>query len=283
MLNETDVSQPSPASLEHTALTVARLAADQIRSAYGSASTVGLKSSATDVVTQTDLDTEQFICEQLRLATPGCGIIGEEGGSSGVSNRLQWVVDPLDGTVNFLYGVPIFSVSIAAALDGSYVAGAVVDVMRGDEFSSFLGGGARCNGSPIRVSSCEALCNALVATGFSYTPRLRAAQGEIVRQLLPVARDIRCFGSAALNLCWTACGRVDAYFERDIKIWDWAAGALIATEAGAEIEYPCPENDGLVFASTPIISTALRGHTAIAQVPFAFEGSNEGVAINTLG
>jgi myo-inositol-1(or 4)-monophosphatase len=178
---------------------------------------------------------------------------------------VQWVIDPLDGTVNFLYGVPIFSVSIAAAVDGELVAGAVVDVLRGELFSAHLGGGARRDGEPIAVSSCSSLPDALVTTGFSYRADLRALQGEVAHRLLSRARDLRCFGSAALELCWVACARVDGYFQRDTEIWDRAAGALIAAEAGARIELPCPENDDLVIASSPGIFEELRGVVELAR------------------
>jgi myo-inositol-1(or 4)-monophosphatase len=248
---------PTPARLEAIAVEVAGRAAQHIATS-GRATSIGTKSSDTDVVTQTDIDTEALIRDELRVATPGCGIIGEEGGTHGTLARVQWVIDPLDGTVNFLYGLPVFAVSIAAAIDGEFVAGAVVDVLRGDRFAASLGRGARLNGSAITVSGCASMPTALIATGFSYTPTLRALQGAIVQRLLPAARDIRCFGSAALQLCWVACGRFDGYFERDIKLWDWAAGALIASEAGATVELPCPENVGLVLASTPAIFPALR-------------------------
>jgi myo-inositol-1(or 4)-monophosphatase len=152
------------------------------------------------------------------------------------------------------------------AVDGEFVAGAVVDAMRGEVFSASVGSGARLDGEPIGCSSATGLDVALIATGFSYTPRLRAAQGEIVRRLLPRSRDIRGFGSAALHLCWTACGRVDAYFERDIKIWDWAAGAVIAAEAGACVDLPCPENDGLVLASSPNCAADLRELVALSTL-----------------
>ncbi len=231
---------------------------------YGRATSVATKTSSTDVVTQTDIDTEQFIRTLLGAATPNCGIIGEEGGEDGAGARVKWVIDPLDGTVNFLYGLPVFSVSIAVAVDGVFVAGAVVDALRGEVFSACEGGGARLDGLPIGVSDCSSLPAALIATGFSYTPRLRALQGTIVARLLPAARDIRCFGSAALQLCWVANGRIDGYFERDIKLWDWAAGALIAAEAGAAVELPCPENVGLVLASTPGVFDVLREQTNAA-------------------
>ncbi len=252
---------PDAAALEAIAVEVARKASEVVAHGYGRATAVATKSSPTDVVTQTDIDSETLIRTLLESATPGCGIIGEEGGSTRGTQRLQWVIDPLDGTVNFLYGVPIFAVSIAAAVDGVFVAGAVVDVMRAEVYSAFLGGGSRREGESISSSSCSSLSSALVTTGFSYTPRLRALQGDIVRRLLPVSRDIRCFGSAALQLCWVASGRVDAYFERDIKIWDWAAGALIASESGAEVDLPCPENDSLVLASPGAIVNEFRDLT----------------------
>ena len=126
-------------------------------------------------------------------------MLGEEGETTAAGARLQWVIDPLDGTVNFLYGVPLFAVSIAAALDGEVVAGAVIDVLRDELFSAHRGGGARRDGEPIAVSACALLSNALVATGFSYRAELRDVQGEVAHRILSRARDLRCFGSAALS------------------------------------------------------------------------------------
>jgi myo-inositol-1(or 4)-monophosphatase len=185
----------------------------------------------------------------LEKRTPAAGFLGEEGERTRPGARLQWVIDPLDGTINFLYGVPLFAVSVAAALDGEVVAGAVVDVLRGEVFSAHRGGGARRDGEPISASSCASLPMALVATGFSYQAELRLLQGEVAHRLLARARDLRCFGSAALELCWVGCARVDGYYQRDTEIWDRAAGALIAAEAGARVELPCPENDDLVIAA----------------------------------
>jgi myo-inositol-1(or 4)-monophosphatase len=202
-------------------------------------------------VTQTDLRAEDLIRKRLRGATPRAGILGEEGETTEPGARLQWVIDPLDGTVNFLYGIPVFAVSVAAALDGEVVAGAVIDVLRGEVFSAHLGGGARLDGVPMVASACAELPGALVTTGFSYQAEKRNLQGAVARRVLARARDLRCIGSAALELCWVACARVDAYFQRDTEIWDRAAGALIATEAGARTELPCPENDDLVIAASP--------------------------------
>jgi myo-inositol-1(or 4)-monophosphatase len=168
------------------------------------------------------------------------------------------VIDPLDGTINFVYGVPLFAVSIAAAIDGEVVAGAVVDVLRGELFSAHRGGGARRDGEAIAVSACSSLPQALVTTGFSYRAELREIQGEVAHRLVSRARDLRCFGSTALELCWVACARVDGYFQRATEIWDRAAGALIAEEAGARVEMPCPENDDLVIAAPPAVFEDLR-------------------------
>ncbi|HEX6713225.1 MAG TPA: inositol monophosphatase family protein [Thermoleophilaceae bacterium] len=246
-----DGAPPGYTELEQIATTTAREAADLVTATYGRPDPVGHKSSPTDVVTQTDLRAEELIRQRLREATPEAGVLGEEGATTDPGSRLQWVIDPLDGTVNFLYGVPLFAVSIAAALDGEVVAGAVIDVLRGELFSAHLGGGARLDGGPIEVSGCALLPNALVATGFSYQAQLRDAQGAVAHRVLSRARDVRCFGSAALELCWVACARVDAYYQRDTAIWDRAAGALIAAEAGAHTELPCPENDDLVVATAP--------------------------------
>jgi myo-inositol-1(or 4)-monophosphatase len=241
----------APAELERIAATTARTAAELVTATYGRPDPVGHKSSPTDVVTQTDLRAEELIRRALREATPEAGQLGEEGETTEPGARLQWVIDPLDGTVNFLYGVPLFAVSIAAAVDGEVVAGAVIDVLRDELFSAHLGGGARREGETIEVSSCAQLPDALVATGFSYQAALRDQQGEVAHRVLSRTRDLRCFGSAALELCWVACARVDAYFQRDTEIWDRAAGALIAAEAGARTELPCPENDDVVLAAAP--------------------------------
>jgi myo-inositol-1(or 4)-monophosphatase len=250
---------PTVEALESIAIATARAAAKLIRTAVGAAVAVGVKSSPTDVVTQTDIETESMIRAMLSAATPGAGFVGEEGGTTpSHQSTLSWIIDPLDGTVNFTYGLPVIGVSIAAAIDGTVVAGAVVDILRDEAFSAAFGAGARCDGEPITASACNDISQALVTTGFSYTADLRRQQGELVGRLIPMARDIRCFGSAALQLCWVACGRVDAYYERDTKLWDYAAGALIAAEAGATVELPCPENDSLTVAGSPEVFGSLR-------------------------
>ena len=197
--------------LEAIAASVARASAGLIKRNVGRATGLGAKSSPTDVVTRTDLDAEELIRRLLADATPEAGVLGEEGGQTptpagGVGARLQWVVDPLDGTVNFLYSLPVMAVSVAAALDGEVVAGAVVDVLRNETFSASAGLGARVDGQRIETSDCPSLARALVLTGFSYRADVRGRQGNIVQALLPAARDIRCFGSAALQLCWVGAG-----------------------------------------------------------------------------
>jgi myo-inositol-1(or 4)-monophosphatase len=242
---------PAPSALELIAADAARQAATVITRTYGRPDPIGRKTSPTDVVTQTDLRAEALLTERLQARTPDAGILGEEGGTTAPGARLQWILDPLDGTINFLYGVPLFAVSVAAAIDGEVVAGAVADVLSDELFSAHLGGGARLDGEPIAASSCASFALALVMTGFSYHATQRAVQAEVVQRVLSRARDVRCFGSTALELCWVACGRADGYFQRGTAIWDRAAGALIAAEAGAVTELPCPENEDLIISAAP--------------------------------
>lgn len=248
--------------LEFVAVDVAALAASFVRSKAGRAQTAGTKSSPTDVVTYTDLESERLIRAELLARCPGSEIVGEEFDAAAGANNVGWIVDPIDGTVNFLYDLPVVSVSIAATIDGQVVAGAVVDVHRSEVFSGCLGEGARRNGEAIAVGSAGQLSQALVATGFSYRADLRAAQARVLTTLLPACRDIRCMGSAALNLCWVACGRLDAYYERDLMVYDYAAGALIAAEAGATVEQPASNDCGLTMAASPDVFAPLRGLAA---------------------
>ena len=242
--------------LELVAIDVARIAARLVAAASGAATAADTKSSPTDVVTHTDLQSERLIRDELSARCPGSTIVGEEYGDGAGTNHVGWIVDPIDGTVNFLYDLPVVSVSIAATIDGAVVAGAVADVHRGETFSASVGGGARRDGEPISVSRATSAEQALVGTGFAYDAALRAEQASVITEVLPRCRDIRCMGSAALNLCWVACGRLDAYFERDLKVYDHAAGALIAREAGADVDPPVDSD--LIVASAPGISGAFR-------------------------
>jgi myo-inositol-1(or 4)-monophosphatase len=194
------------------------------------------KTSPVDVVTEADRATEDLIYGRLTEARPGDGFLGEEGASAESTSGVTWVVDPIDGTVNFLYGIPQYAVSIAAARDDVVVAGVVVNVASGEIFSAARGGGARLGDSPLRVRDVVPLEQRLVATGFSYVAEVRALQAGAVGRLLSTVRDVRRLGSAALDLCAVAAGRVDGYVEEGLNPWDIAAGALVATEAGARVE-----------------------------------------------
>ncbi|SHG39090.1 inositol monophosphatase family protein [Geodermatophilus nigrescens] len=229
----------SPADLLDLAVSTAREAAELIVRERGSAaSAVDVKSSPTDVVTAVDTASERLITRRLLEARPDDGLLGEEGADRAGTSGVRWVVDPIDGTVNFLYGLRGYAVSIAAEVDGATVAGAVLDVPTGDLFTATAGGGAflstREVPEPVRLTGNrpESLGQTLVATGFGYRVEQRRAQGAVVAQLLPEVRDIRRYGCASLDLCAAAAGRVDAYYELNLKPWDHAAGALVAAEAG---------------------------------------------------
>ncbi len=193
------------------------------------------KSTPTDVVTEMDHAAEALITESLARLRPDDGMLGEEGTDHPGTSGVRWVVDPLDGTVNYLYDLGGWAVSVAAEVEGRSVAGVVHIPAAGETFAATRGGGATCNGRPVRCNPAAAVNRALVATGFGYDPRRRAHQAEILRHVLPAVRDIRRGGACAVDLCSLAAGRVDAYFERGVAPWDFAAGGLIASEAGARV------------------------------------------------
>jgi myo-inositol-1(or 4)-monophosphatase len=193
------------------------------------------KSTPTDVVTEADTAAEELIRGRLRAARPEDAIVGEEGDDETGTSGVTWVVDPLDGTVNYLYGLPGWSVSIAAQVDGDSVVGVVAVPTYGETFYAAKGGGAFQDGRGIAVSGCATLPATLLGTGFGYDARRRAAQARWVAAALPRVRDIRRYGSAAVDLCAVACGRLDAYAELGLNPWDRAAGELIAAEAGARV------------------------------------------------
>ncbi|WP_137724761.1 inositol monophosphatase family protein [Prescottella subtropica] len=281
-----------PAVLREVAVAVAEAAAELVRTrrpevfgvlgaavaATGGA--VQSKSTPTDPVTIVDTEAEQSIRALLADLRPHDGILGEEGGGAATAAGIRWVVDPIDGTVNFLYGIPAYAVSVAAQIDGVSVAGAVVDVAAAVTYSAARGQGASVTDAAGHsgVLSCTPVTDAshaLVATGFGYGADRRAAQGRIVGALLPRVRDIRRIGSAALDLCMVASGRVDAHFEHGLSPWDWAAGALIAQEAGARVHVPSAETPGdageVVVATAPGIAdeleTVLREVGAFDPIP----------------
>ncbi|KRC62202.1 inositol monophosphatase [Agromyces sp. Root81] len=210
----------------------------------GGVSVAATKSSPVDIVTAVDRDTEALIRRLVLEARPDDGIVGEEDEARVGTTGLNWVIDPIDGTVNFLYGIPAWAISIAV-VEGSddprmwtALAGVVVNPSSGEVFEASRGGGARLDGGPLRANTDVALSRALVGTGFSYSAEVRREQAEVLLTVLPLARDIRRGGSAALDLCAVAAGRLDAYYERGLNPWDHAAGALIAQEAGARVGGP---------------------------------------------
>lgn len=196
---------------------------------------VETKSSPTDVVTALDRAAEDLIRARITENRPDDAILGEEGGDTPGAGDARWVVDPIDGTVNFLYGLPAWSVSIGVEVDGVIVAGVVNVPPMGEVFTAVRGGGAFLNDRPISCSTGVPLERALVATGFGYAAGRRAVQAQVLAEVLPRVRDIRRGGSCAVDLCSVAAGRVDAYYERGTNYWDHAAGGLIAEEAGARV------------------------------------------------
>jgi myo-inositol-1(or 4)-monophosphatase len=218
------------------------------------------KSSPTDLVSEADVAAERAIRSVLARRRPEDSILGEEGGATG-DGELRWVVDPLDGTVNFLFGVPVFAVSVACEAAGEALVGVVLDPVRDEWFAATRSGVASLNGVDIRGSGRLELATALVATGFGYDAGVRSRQAAVVSRVLPRVRDIRRGGAAAVDLAWCACGRYDAYFERGVHRWDVAAGSLIARRAGLEVrELPATEEDaaGVLTAPPALIDELAR-------------------------
>ncbi|OSC27327.1 inositol monophosphatase [Mycobacterium vulneris] len=226
------------------------------------------KSTPTDPVTVVDTETERLLRDRLAELRPGDPILGEEGGGPAdpagtPAGSVTWVLDPIDGTVNFVYGVPAYAVSVGAQVDGESVAGAVSDVVGNRVYSAALGLGAHVRDDegtqPLQSSAVDDLSMALLGTGFGYSRQRRAAQAALLARMLPVVRDVRRIGSAALDLCMVASGRLDAYYEHGLQVWDRAAGALIAAEAGARVVLPASgvNGAGLALAAAPGIADEL--------------------------
>ncbi|MER7947920.1 inositol monophosphatase family protein [Streptomyces sp. NPDC096079] len=211
------------------------------------------KSSPIDVVTEMDIAAEKLITGFLSEHRPQDGFLGEEGASSPGTSGIRWVIDPLDGTVNYLYGLPTWAVSIAAERDGETVVGVVEAPMRGETYRAVLGGGAHAGDRRLAVRPSPALDQALLGTGFGYVQARRAHQADVAQRVIPRVRDIRRGGSAAIDLCDVAAGRLDAYYERGLNPWDLAAGALIAREAGGLTggRPGEPESGELTLAASP--------------------------------
>ena len=190
------------------------------------------KSTGTDMVSEMDKAAERMLVDGILAARPDDGILGEEGTDTPGTSGVRWIIDPLDGTTNYLYGHPQWSVSIGIEIDGVGSVGVIDAPMLRETYSAAIGQGAYRNGQRVTASSCDTLSHALIGTGFGYDADLRAWQGGIVHTLLPGIRDIRRGGSAALDLCFVACGRLDAYYERGCNAWDLSGGSVIVREAG---------------------------------------------------
>lgn len=221
---------------------------------------VSTKSSDTDVVTQMDRDSESLLVAAILQARPDDGIIGEEGGSREGTSGVTWVIDPLDGTVNYLYGYPAWAVSVGVLVDDVPTVGVVHAPALGRVWRGVAGEFAEVDGQTIRTGTVSQLDRAMVATGFSYTAETRGFQGRIVAELLPTVRDIRRAGAAAIDMCWVAEGAVDAYFERGTHIWDRAAATAICHGAGAVVGGldGGPATDSLTIAGNPELYGLLR-------------------------
>ena len=255
------VPEPGRTALLALAVAVSCTAGRMLAERHARPAVVGTKTSMTDVVTEMDQASERLIRSQILAERPYDAILGEEGGQTGGQTRVRWIVDPLDGTVNYLYGLPDWAVSVAAEVGGLVVAGAVCAPRRDAVFWAMLGGGAwraslsgqpdpacrvgedpkarparlLAGAEPLACNDGVALEQALIATGFGYEPGRRLAQGRVLSAVLPRVRDIRRNGACAVDLCLLAAGNVDGYYERGVQDWDIAAGSLIAQEAGAVV------------------------------------------------
>jgi myo-inositol-1(or 4)-monophosphatase len=260
------MSSENPQDLLKLAVEVAAEAAQLIvERRRGTVTVADTKSTATDIVTAVDRESEELIRARVLAARPDDSFLGEEGDDVNGSSGVRWVVDPIDGTVNYLYDIPTYAVSIAVEVDGVTVAGVVVDAPKGEMFTATLGGGAFLDGKPIQVSDCADLSKALIGTGFGYDATRRAVQAEVVQQLISKVRDIRRIGVGAVDLCYVACGRLDAVYERGLNPWDYGAGALIAAEAGATVGGldGAPVSPEMSIAATPAVFKPL--HDALAS------------------
>ena len=261
---------------------LARRAADLLLEGMASvpellaAERIGTKTSATDMVSEVDRASERLLVDGILAARPDDGILGEEGTDRPGRSGVRWVIDPLDGTTNFLYGLPGFAVSIGVEIAGRSVAGAVLDPVQDELFEATLGRGATRNGAAIHCTMVGDLGLSLIGTGFGYEATVRARQADVLRTILPAVRDIRRFGAAAVDLCSVACGRLDGYYEVGLQPWDLAAGGLIATEAGAVLGGLDGGRAGapLTVAAGPGIARALRALLSQAGLPASREAGS---------
>jgi len=221
---------------------------------------VETKSTPTDLVTEADRETEALIVRRILGARPGDGLLGEEGANRDSASGIRWVIDPIDGTTNFVYGIPAYSVSIGVEREGRVIAGVVHDVALGQAYTAALGGGAHVNGRAIQTSGKTDLSTALMGIGFAYDPARRDAQAHFYDRVMTDIRDVRRMGSAALDLCRVACGQLDGYFEFQLNPWDIAAGGLIVREAGGLTTgfHGHTFEEGYVLAATAALAAPLQ-------------------------
>jgi len=254
------MSDIDPAGLLDLAVGIALRAGDLLVSGRPRTLDVDTKSTPTDVVTEMDHAAERLIVDALHVARPHDGVLGEEGAEAAGSSGVRWVIDPIDGTVNYLYDLPGWAVSIAAQREGESVVGVVHVPSHGETFTAVRGSGAWLGGTAIRCNPAVVLDRALVGTGFSYDAGERAGQADVLRGLLPRVADIRRLGACAVDLCDVACGRLDAHYERGVKPWDHAAGGLIAAEAGAVVGglRGAPVSTKMLLAAPPGLFEALH-------------------------
>jgi myo-inositol-1(or 4)-monophosphatase len=225
--------------------------------------TVDTKSTPSDSVTVMDRTAEALILADILRARPDDGVLGEEGGERRGTSGVRWIVDPLDGTVNYLYDIPMWGVSIAAEVDGTVVVGVVLTPEFDEGYIGIRGRGSwrisRGAAHPLRASACDDLASALVTTGFGYAAQMRGQQAAVLTDLIPQIRDVRRTGGAVVDFCWLARGRLDGYYEKGLNAWDYAAGALIAREAGAVVTGLFDDDlSDVIVASAPGIAHALR-------------------------
>ncbi|MFG1844719.1 inositol monophosphatase family protein [Micromonospora carbonacea] len=262
-----DRAVPPPGELLEIAVDVARAAAATAHRMWTEGvSVAATKSTVTDVVTAADRAVERQVIDALRRLRPHDGVLGEEYGAGDATPaaRVRWIVDPIDGTVNYLYGLPYCAVSLAAEVDGEVVAGVVRNVFTGDEWTATAGGGAYRAGERLRCSAETDLGQALVATGFGYDPARRAHQARVLAGLIGHVRDVRRQGAASVDLCLAAEGRLEAYYEKGLNLWDHAAGALVGVEAGLLVGGlgGRPAGPDLVIAAPPALFAPLHDRLA---------------------
>jgi myo-inositol-1(or 4)-monophosphatase len=242
------------------AVTAALAAAEILLARYGGHMEISRKTTPTDLVSDADRAAEDAVLTLLSERRPRDGVLSEEGGREDSDSGIRWIVDPLDGTVNYLFRIPIWAVSIAAEDEKGTLVGVVHDPTHSETFTALRGEGARLNGKPITVSDADDLATAVIGTGFAYSAEARAVQAERMPRVLPHVGDVRRAGAASIDQSWVACGRLDGFFESPLNPWDRAAGVLLVEEAGgivSELPAPLGDMDG-VIAAGPSLHDALR-------------------------